>query len=141
MKLCGRKRMSRRSPVTAGTFARAFVAFLFVFYINYVPFHLLTEWHFDDFPPSAQATAVHLDSHDDRDHGDQDDHHHPHSKSDHLIQLLPKTDSSARCVVFLPATSRVIIQSPQPRAIVHFVERIWPPGVSPPEPSQPRAPP
>src|SRR6266700_5587484 len=121
--------------------ARGLMALLFTSYVNYIPFHLLTERHLDDALSSTQLAAAHLDEHDDADHDGQDGHHKPHPSSEHSIQILPNADSFALCLAFLPVVTGVVLDAPEPRLTVSFVERIWPPGVSPRHQSQPRAPP
>jgi hypothetical protein len=119
------------------------MALLLVFYVSYGPFHLLTERHWDDRVPSAaQATHVDLDDHEDADHNhDHDGHHRRHPASEHSIQMLAKSGSVAVGIAFLPTIATVVIEVPQSYSAPSFVERIKPPGESPPELSQPRAPP
>ncbi|HYT61146.1 MAG TPA: hypothetical protein VEL06_13305 [Haliangiales bacterium] len=117
------------------------MALLFAYYVNYIPFHLLSERHLDDALSSTQWAAAHLDDHDDVGHDGHDGHHKPHPSSEHSIQILPKSESLALCLPFLPAVAAIVLDAPDSTVTVRFVRRIWPPGVSPPEPSQPRAPP
>ena len=114
------------------------MAFLFAFYVNYVPFHLLSEPHGNDAAHSMHSAAVGEDHHGD---GDDDDHHAPHPASDHAIRILPKSESVFLSLVFLPAASVVLLEKPEPLPTVPLTERIKPPGESPPDPLQPRAPP
>ena len=135
-------RTASKQPRTAiALVARGLLALLFTFYVNYIPFHLLNERHLDDALSSGQLLTAHLDEHDDAGHDGHDGHHKPHPSSEHSIQILPKSDSLALGVAFLPVVTGVVLDAPEPQLAVSFVERIWPPGVSPPEPSQPRAPP
>ena len=128
-----------RAPMTL--VARGLMALLFAYYVNYIPFHLLSERHLDDALASTQLAGAHLDDHDDADHDGHDGHHKPHPSSDHSIQILPKFASIALLIAFSSAVTTIVFDAPKSHVSVSFVERIWPPGVSPPGPSQPRAPP
>jgi len=132
---------SKRSCAAIALVARGSLALLFTFYVNYIPFHLLNERHWDDTLSSEQLAAAHLDDHDVADHDDHDGHHKPHPSSEHPIQILPKPASVAACIASLPAVTVIVLDAPKSYIAAAFVERIWPPGESPPEPSQPRAPP
>ena len=127
-------------PASAGWWLRVLTVVLFVFHINYVPFHLLTETHFDDFHVTFAESAVHDDGHDDGDHHDSD-HHKPHSVSDHLIQMVAKHQPSFLAVTFLPSETLVCLARPDSQVIRFHCERWKLPGESPPDPAQPRAPP
>ncbi len=116
------------------------MALLFTFYVYYIRFHLLSEPHCDDCL-SSQISAAHFDDHDDADKDGHDGHHKPHPSSEHSIQILPKSESVALHIVFLPAMPITIVATPESQFIAEFAEHIWPPGESPPAPSQPRAPP
>ena len=117
------------------------MALLFTFYVNYIPFHLLTERHLPDTLSSEQLAAVHHDDHGEADHDGHDGHHKPHPSSEHSIQILPKSESVSLGIPFLHAVTVVVLDIPESQVTAPFVERIWPPKESPPEPSQPRAPP
>ncbi len=121
--------------------ARGLMALLFTFYVNYIPFHLLTERHLPDTLSSEQLAAVHHDDHGEADHDGHDGHHKPHPSSEHSIQILPKSESVSLWIPFLHAVTVVVLDIPESQVTAPFVERIWPPKESPPEPSQPRAPP
>src|SRR5882762_9049005 len=129
------KLASKQSCAAVALVARGLMALLFTFYVNYIPFHLLTERHFDEAFSSDQLVAADLDDHDDADHDGHDGHHKPHPSSEHSIQILPKSDSLVLCLAFLPAVTAVVLDAPKSGVTVSFVERIWPPGVSPPGPS------
>src|SRR5438093_3688689 len=122
------KLASKQSCATRDLVARGLMALLFTFYVNYIPFHLLTERHLDDARSSGQLVAAYLDD-DDADHDGHDGHHKPHPSSEHSIQILPNSDSFALCLAFLPVVTRVVFAAPEPHVTVSFVERIWPPGV------------
>src|SRR6266850_5483254 len=103
--------MMFREPKLAGKQSRAAIAFparglialLFAFYVNFIPFHLLTERHLDDTLSSEHLSAVHVDDHDDADHDSHDRHHKPHPSSEHSLQILAKSDSLALGGTSLPA--------------------------------------
>jgi len=135
---------SKQSRAATALVVRGLMALLFTFYVNYIPFHLLSERHYDD-SFSSELSAAHLDDHD-HDHDDadldsDDGHHKPHPSSEHTIQIFPKSESIALFIAFVPSVTTIVLEVPESLYTPAFVERIWPPGESPPEPSQPRAPP
>ena len=132
---------SKQSRAAITLVARGLMVLLFISYANYIPFHLLNERHLDDALSSEQLAAVHHDDHGEADHDGHDGHHKPHPSSEHSIQILPKSESVALWIAFLPAVTVVVLDIPESQVTAPFVERIWPPKESPPEPSQPRAPP
>ncbi|PYK61647.1 MAG: hypothetical protein DME21_08630 [Verrucomicrobia bacterium] len=132
---------SKQSRAAIVLVARVLMALLFTFYVNYLTFHLFTERHLDDALSSDQLVAAQLDDQDEVDHDGRDGHHKPHPSSDHSIQILPKSASIALLIAFTSAVTTSVFEAPKSRVSVACVERIWPPGVSPPGPSQPRAPP
>ena|SRR5438477_7219821 len=129
---------SKQSRAAITLVARGLMVLLFISYANYIPFHLLNERHLDDALSSEQLAAVHHDDHGEADH---DGHHKPHPSSEHSIQILPKSESVSLGIPFLHAVTVVVLDIPESQVTAPFVERIWPPKESPPEPSQPRAPP
>ena len=131
---------SRQSRAAVALVARG-LALLLMFYVNYIPFHLFTERHLDDALSSDQLVGAQRDDQADADHDGHDGHHKPHPSSDHSIQILPKSASIALLIAFSSAVTTIVFDAPKSHVSVSFVERIWPPGVSPPGPSQPRAPP
>ncbi len=133
-----RRLASRQSCSAMALVPRGLMALLFTFYVNYLPFHLLNERHCDE-NLSPHAFAGHFNNHDG--HDGHDGHHKPHPSSEHSFEALLKTGSVTLWVAFLPGANVLVLDTPESRAPFEFVERIWPPGVSPPEPSQPRAPP
>ena len=132
---------SKPSRAATTLVARGLLVLLFTFYVNYIPFHLFAERHLDDALSSDQLVAAQLDDQDDADHDGHDGHHKPHPSSDHSVQILPKSASIALLIAFSSAVTTIVFEAPKSHVSVSFVERIWPPGVSPPGPSQPRAPP
>ena len=132
---------SKQSRAAIALVARGLMALLLMFYVNYIPFHLFAERHLDDALSSDQLVGAQRDDQADADHDGHDGHHKPHPSSDHSIQILPKSASIALLIAFSSAVTTIVFEAPKSRVSVSFVERIWPPGVSPPGPSQPRAPP
>ena len=132
---------SKQSRAAITLVARGLMVLLFISYANYIPFHLLNERHLDDALSSEQLAAVHHDDHGEADHDSHDGHHKPHPSSEHSIQILPKSESVSLGIPFLHAVTVVVLDMPESQVTAPFVERIWPPKESPPEPSQPRAPP
>jgi hypothetical protein len=131
---------SKQSRVARPLVARVLMALLFTLYVTYIPLHLLSERHYDDSLLST-VSAEHLEDHNDVDHDDHDGHHKPHPSSEHSIQIPAKSQSVALFIAFVPAVTTLVLDAPQSLVTAAFVEHIWPPGESPPEPSQPRAPP
>jgi len=131
----------KQSRASMALVARGLMALLFAYYVNYIPFHLLSEKHLNDAVSPAELAAIHFDDHDDADEDGHDGHHKPHPSSEHSIQILPKSESVALCMVCLPAVTITFVDAPESYLTAEFAEHIWPPGASPPEPSQPRAPP
>lgn len=130
------------SPTKAGWWVRLVVAGVFAFYLNYVPVHLATATHLDGFLESVAHALSHHDGHDDADHHD-DNNHTPHPSSDHTLTLTAQTQSpvSVLAVVCVLADASILIEMPQPQRPIPVFECIRPPGESPPDPLQPRAPP
>ena len=131
---------SRQSRAVVALVARG-LALLLMFYVNYIPYHLFTERHLDDALSSDQLVGAQRDDDDDAGQDGHDGHHKPHPSSDHSIQILPKSASIALLIAFSSAVTTIVFEAPKSHVSVSCVERIWPPGVSPPGPSQPRAPP
>ena len=129
------------SPKAAGWWVRLFVAGVFAFYFNYIPFHLATAAHLDGVLDSLTELVFHHDDHQ-ADHHDSDEHV-PHRASDHTLTLTAQTQSpvSVLAVVCVLTDTSILIELPQQQQPIPVFERIRPPGESPPDPLQPRAPP
>lgn len=128
-------------PACAGWWVRVLTVGLFIFHINYIRFHLLMETHLDDFQVSIAESAEHDDGHHDADHQEGDDHK-PHAASDHLIQMASKHQPSLLAIDFLPVEKLACFALPDaPQVIRPDLETRKLPGVSPPGPLRPRAPP
>jgi hypothetical protein len=130
------------APNKAGWWVRLFVAGLFVFYLNYVPVHLATAAHLNGVRESLAELVFHHDDHHAEHH--HSDEHVPHPASDHALTLAAQTQ--AHGAVTLPVfmfAADIFILLPQPPFLPPPLafERIRPPGESPPNPLQPRAPP
>lgn len=117
------------------------MAGVFAFYLNYVPIHLATAAHLDGVLESLAELVSHHDDHH-AEHHDSDEHG-PHPASDHTLTLTAQTQVNgavALPVFILPDTVVALprlASSPLPLVF----ERLRPPGESPPDPLQPRAPP
>src|SRR5213593_14125 len=107
-----RRPLSKHSRAPTALVARGLMALRFTFYVNYVPFHLLSEQHLDDALSSTHLAAANLDDHDDADYDGHDGHHKPHPSSEHSIQILRKSDSFALCLAFLPVVTGVVLDAP-----------------------------
>jgi hypothetical protein len=140
MTFCESRLMSKPSRAALALVARGLLALLHIAYVNYIPFHLLSEQHCGD-SLSSQISDAHFDDHDDADHHSHDGHHKPHPSFEHSIQILAKSESIELFISFIPAVATLVLEVPESLFTAALVERIWPPGESPPEPSQPRAPP
>ena len=127
----------------AGWWVRLLVTGMFAFYLNYVPIHLATTRHQDGFMELAASALSHHDGHDDVDHHDDDHHHTPHPASDHRLTLTAQTQSPVfvLTVAWILTDTSILIELQQQQQLVPVFEHIWPPGDSPPDPRQPRAPP
>jgi hypothetical protein len=137
-------RHSRCTPDTAGWRGRLFAALLFAFYVNYIPAHLAAETHLDDAMASVADADLHHDDHADGDHHHDSNHHTPHRASDHTLTLTTAAkapSAPAIALLFLPTIASVLVSEPEPQPPIPVFERIRPPGESPPDPLQPRAPP
>lgn len=129
------------SPTKAGWWVRLLVAGVFAFYLNYVPIHLGTAAHLDDVLESLAELVFHGDDHH-AEHRDSDEHV-PHPASDHTLTLTAQTQSPVPvlAVVCILADTSILFELPQQQQPIPVLERIKPPGESPPGPLQPRAPP
>src|SRR5438552_281322 len=119
---------SKQCRAAVALVARGLVALLFTFYVNYIPFHLLTERHLPDTLSSEQLAAVHHDDHGEADHDGHDGHHKPHPSSEHSIQILPKSETGSLWIAFLHAVTVVVLDIAESQVTAPFVERIWPPN-------------
>lgn len=136
-------RHTRGSPGKAGWWGRLLVTALFAFYVNYVPIHLATATHLNDLFASVAEIAFHHDGHDESEHHHDTDHV-PHPASDHNLKLAAQTQAPnalAFPVVFVVTETLVLIEVPKQMRPIPVLERIKPPGESPPGPLLPRAPP
>jgi hypothetical protein len=135
-----------------GVAGRWSVLALAAFYLNFVSAHLATETHFHgqvEEHSHAQANShTHVDAghegehnHDHEDEGGRG--HTPHDASEHLLDVAVKgADPAIPGPTLAIALETFVFDAPvlfswaQP-----LFERERPPGVSPPDPLQPRAPP
>ncbi|MBM3840751.1 MAG: hypothetical protein FJ398_22885 [Verrucomicrobia bacterium] len=133
----------RCPPGTAGWWGRLLAALLFAFYVNYIPVHLATAMHLDDAVAAVLDSVLHLHDHADVPSNEQNDGHAPHPASDHVLTFAAQSQAPvvAVFVVFVPAETLLQLHPPEVGRSNPIIERIKPPGESPPGPSQPRAPP
>lgn len=132
------------SPKTADWWLRLFVAVLFAFYVNYIPAHLATAIHLNDAFAWVVDSVFHPHDHEDDHSEEPSDHHTPHPASDHALVFASQSQPSSPSVLpmVFPLVDVALSLDRQVLLPAHpIVERIKPPGESPPEPSQPRAPP
>ena len=126
----------------AGWWVRLLAAGVFVFNLTYVPIHLATAAHLDGVLESLAEPAFHHHEHH-AEHHDSDEHV-PHPASDHTLTLIAQTQAHGAVAlpVFIPpADTFVALPLPPSSPLPLVFERIRPPGESPPDPLQPRAPP
>ncbi len=125
----------------AGWWMCASLTILLTFNLNYSTFHVATQFHVIQ----SLAPGVHLDFHQHH-HSDKDtghSHHLPHPATDHSLELgvrVKTTVDNPPLFALLPIPG--ILPSEALRTTeLYFVEPIKPIGESPPDPTQPRAPP
>ena len=132
---------TRCSPRKAGWWGRLAIAAFFGFYLNYVPIHLASVAHLNAL--FVSVAVIHGDDHADGEHHNDADHV-PHPASDHTLNLTPQTHAPgvvALAVLCVLADTSILIDAPQHQQRISVFERVKPPGESPPDPLQPRAPP
>lgn len=130
------------APTKAGWWVRLLVAGVFAFHLNYVPIHLASAAHLDGVLESLAELVFHHDDHHAEHH--HSDEHVPHPASDHTLTLTAQTQAHgavALTVFILSADIFIVLPQPPSSPLPLVFERIRPPGESPPDPLQPRAPP
>lgn len=125
-------------PGSPGWWLRVAVSFLAVGYLNFIPLHLATELH-DHRVEWGTESGTELAAYEHA-HGHADGHA-PHLAADHLLRVsaasLGSVSFFSACV---PDTASLVpVLPPTIPRLLH--ERDRPPGLAPPEPLQPRAPP
>ncbi len=137
-----RKHRHAPTPKPGGPlWLRIFVLALFIFCVNYTPIHLAIEAHFDDVPasghgaPQAEPANTIQAEHDDA------DHHSPHFASDHLLRSAAPLPSQVVNFDLVTVETAVALLTVQLQTNLILTERQNPPGIPPPDPLQPRAPP
>ena len=119
---------------------RIFVLALFIFCVNYTPIHLAIETHLDHVPASSHR-APQAEPANTIQAGHDDDHHPPHFASDHLLRSATPTPPPVVNFDLFTVETTVPLLTPQPQTQLFLTERQNPPGIPPPDPLQPRAPP
>jgi hypothetical protein len=124
-----------------GWWTSACAAILFAFHLNYVPVHLATQIHASEILASVAHLVFHQHHH--GSNHNEESHHVPHPASDHAQDLALRVQSAVDgLIVFaLPSDTQISLVEVLPGFRVASVNRIKPPGESPPDPLQPRAPP
>lgn len=119
---------------------RFFGLLLFVYGVNFAPVHLALETHLGDLP--AQALSVGVEASLLSATGQAaDSHHDPHLASDHSLRLATQAQVSFVSFDCYAPSATVEICRPQLLLPLFLTERQNPPGLPPPDPLQPRAPP
>ena len=140
MRVARHPRAKMPRPDSVAWWLRLLTATFFVVHINYLQYHLFSETHLDELHAAAIEDHDHDDGPDDADHHDSD-HHKPHAAADHQLQMLSKHQSPLLTIYFL-ASEYSLSLAPLDSQVVRIIcERLKPPGESPPDPLQPRAPP
>ncbi len=120
---------------------RLFTASLFIFCVNYVPLHLAIEMHLDRLLTASTLAAEGPSLKAIRAEAEDDNHHAPHFASDHLLRLAPQSPWHSFSFDLAAVETNVPVFSSQPQMPLFLTERQNPPGLPPPDPLQPRAPP
>lgn len=119
---------------------RFFGLMLFVYGVNFAPVHLALETHLGDLPTSARSVwgeALLLSATGQA----PDSQHDPHLASDHSLRLATHAQVSFVSSDCYAPSATVEICRPQLLLPLFLTERQNPPGLPPPDPLQPRAPP
>jgi len=119
---------------------RFFGLLLFVYGVVYSPVHLALETHLGDMPASARSVGVEawlLSATGQA----TDSHHDPHLASDHWLRLATQAQVSFVSSDCYASSATVEMCRPQLLLPLFLTERQNPPGLPPPDPLQPRAPP
>jgi hypothetical protein len=112
---------------------------LAAFYLNFVSVHLATEMHFHGEDHTHGAEQDHEQDHDHEHDGTE---HTPHDASDHFLDVALKGADVLHAPVLAIASETFILDPPAEFTWTQpLFERERPPGESPPDPQQPRAPP
>lgn len=118
---------------------RFFGLLLFVYGVNFTPVHLTLEPHLGDLPPQTLSTGVEAFLLSATEQADS--HHEPHLASDHSLRLAPQAQVSFVSFECYAPSATVEICSSQCVLPLILTERQNRPGLPPPDPLQPRAPP
>jgi hypothetical protein len=116
--------------------SRLFVVLLTVFSLGFVPFHVLTETHTDEYVELSHNGDEH-----DADHSDEG--HVPHPESDHLADALTVGKAKFQTVAMVWAflVAQDISIKPQLTFSRFSLQAEIPPDDSPPDRFSPRGPP
>ncbi len=134
----------RRRTFFGCWWVRVFALLLFVYGVNYVPVHLVLETHLGRLPGTLPGTSQTADApatvwfgpgHEDA------SHHPPHLASDHSLRMTSQAQVNYVAVTFCVASTAVKASRSTFQLPLFLTERQNPPGLPPPDPLQPRAPP
>jgi hypothetical protein len=137
------RRQRRGGPPFGRFWLCLLTTLVFCFYVNYVPVHLATAIHLDDAVAAILGSVLHPHEHAEDPSEEQDDDHASHPFSDHALTFAvqKQTPVVAPLTVCLHSETSLHLHAPEEERSNPIVERIKPPGESPPDPLQPRAPP
>jgi len=135
------RRGSRWTQVLGGAGRWGALA-LAAFYLNFVSVHLATETHFHQGEEHSHSHAEQEHDHE-HDHSHDDGGHTPHNASEHLLDVALKGAEPMLAGLALGIVAETfILDAP---VLFTWTQRVFererPPGESPPNPQQPRAPP
>lgn len=132
----------RCKPASAGWWLRCLATALCLFSANYALFHLAAESHHlvDQDAASSDAAQAQVSNFSPATHDDHG-HHVPHLASDHLLRFALQASSQSVSLALVLADTRVALPTPRVGQPLFLTERQNPPGIPPPDPLQPRAPP
>ena len=139
----GQQRARSINPASGRWWLCLLTTLCFAFYVNYIPAHLASATHVDDAVAAVLHLVLHLHDHAEIPSDEQNERHTPHPASDHSLTFAGQshTPVAAPPMAFVSTEALVQLHAPEVQRRNFIVERIKPPGESPPGPAQPRAPP
>jgi len=135
-----RQKARRRRTFFGCWWMRLFGLLLFVYGVNYAPVHLALETHVGDLPNSSRGASTQAGGLFAVGHEAGLDHV-PHLASDHSLRLASHAQVSYVSLAFCAPSVAIEVSRPQLTLPLFLTERQNPPGLPPPDPLQPRAPP
>jgi hypothetical protein len=124
---------------SADWWLRFLAAVLFAFSANYERAHLSLESHveFQFLAKRAKPASSVLEAAGGQDSGG----HEPHPAFEHSMRMAPPAQATPLVFEGEPAVAYTEPEPPTPHLLLFLTERQNPPGIPPPDPFQPRAPP